>query len=256
MKRKFNAVTGLFLVAAGFSAGLQAQEPAAAPKAVPVEMYACDWREGKGMGDLAKLNKTFKAFADEQDPAYSAWTITPQFRAMDDGFDIGWLGSWTDGEAMGASLDRNRTGKGAEMLKSYMEVVDCSGGHILMSSVAIHAPEGPPDNGIVMFSSCKVNEKSTMAKAMEAHMKTAADMRERGAKASSWVFHPGLGSGETDFDYYWVVAMDSYSALGTAYESLLNKGGWEVRQKLFKGVVSCDSPRLYDASLVRRAASN
>jgi hypothetical protein len=49
--------------------------------------------------------------------------------------------------------------------------------------------------------------------------------------------------------------MDNYSALGTAYESLLNKGGWEARQKLFAGVVSCDSPRLYDASLVRKAAA-
>ena len=231
-------------------------EAAAAPAMVPVEIFTCNWRDGKDQGDLAKLNARLKEMMDKNNAPYSAWTLTPQFRAGEDGFDIAWLGSWTSGAAMGDMVDSRGGGEAAELFKSYNSVVDCSGGHMLMSSATIHAPDGPPDDGVVMFSSCTVDEDSNMEAAMKAHAKGSADMRGRGSKGYSWIFHPALGFGETDFDYYMVVAMDNYAALGKAFDVYMNGGGWGARQKLYDGVVSCDSPRVYDAKLVRKPASS
>jgi hypothetical protein len=153
---------------------------------------------------------------------------------------------------MGTMMDGRMSGPAAEMLKGYNDIVDCSSGHVLMSSITVHAPNGPPDNGVVMFSSCKIAEGSSMGAASAAHMKASADMRKRGGKGSSWLFYPALGFGAVDFDYYQVIAMDNYAALGESFDLMTNGGGWEARQKLFKGATSCDSPRVYDARLVRK----
>ena len=233
-----------------------AKQDTGAQPMVPVELYACKWREGKDMGDLGKLNEKFKAMMDKNNAPYSAWMLTPQFRAGSDGFDVAWLGSWTTGAAMGKMVD-NRVGGGeaAQLFESYTDVVDCSDGHMLMSSATLHAPDGPPDNGVVMFSSCTVDDDSNMEAAMKAHMKAGADIRGRGAKSYSWLFYPALGFGETDFDYYQVAAFDNYGDLGVAFDAMMG-GGWAARQKLYDGVVSCDSPRAYDARLVHKAAAN
>ncbi len=223
---------------------------------VPVEIFTCNWRKGKDEGDLAKLNARLKTMMDKDNAPYSAWTLTPQFRAGEDGFDIAWLGSWTSGAAMGGMVDSRGSGEAAELFSNYNEVVDCSGGHMLMSAVTVHAPDGPPDDGLVMFSSCTVDEDSNMDAAMKAHAKASADIRARGPKGASWLFHPALGFGETDFDYYMVVAMPNYAELGKTFDIFMNGGGWAARQKIYDGVVSCDSPRVYDAKLVRKPASS
>lgn len=213
----------------------------------PVELFACTFKEGKGHGDLEKINEKFAKWSKKKDPGYSAWTITPQFRTNDGEFDVGWIGSWQTGSGMGKGLDSwmsDSEGLG----KAYGEVIECS--HSLVSSVAINAPDGPPNDGVVWFSSCSLNEGKNHNQAFEAHKQLAAAMRQMGGKGRSWLMYPVFGFKDADFDYYSVVAFNNYEELGEAWHLWTNGRGYEKHGPGLMSVVTCDSPRVYDARLV------
>lgn len=213
----------------------------------PVELFACTFKEGKGYDDLAKVNEKFRKWAKKNDSGYSAWTITPQFRTNDGQFDVGWIGSWQAGADMGKGLDNwmsNNDGIGAD----YGEVIECS--HSLVSSVAINAPAGPPNDGVVWFSSCSLNDGANHAQAFEAHKKLSAGMRTMGGKGQSWLMYPVFGFKDAEFDYYSVVSFNNYQELGEAWHLWTNGKGYEKHGAALASLLSCDSPRVYDARLV------
>ncbi|MBN7799158.1 hypothetical protein [Parahaliea mediterranea] len=220
--------------------------------AVPVELFACQWQDGKGMEDLLKVSARFNKWADEHDSAYNAWILSPLFRSTEEGFDVGWIGSWESGPGMGDSLD-TWIRDGSDMAAEFDAVVDCSDAHALMASYVVSAPEGPPGGGLVWFSSCTLQEDTSIEQAMAAHGKTSAMMRDMGGKASSWVFVPALGAGDIEFDYYHVVLHDSFADLGGNFDRYFNGGGYRKAGDAMKGVAACDSPRLYHARRVRVA---
>jgi hypothetical protein len=100
MMKLHTAVLSVLAMSVTCVAGVQAAD--APVKAVPLELFACSWQEGKGMKDLQKVNSKFTKWAKKHEPGYSAWTITPQFRSSDEPFDVGWIGAWKDGATMGS----------------------------------------------------------------------------------------------------------------------------------------------------------
>jgi len=234
---------------AGSVVGAQAEESAV--KAVPLELFACSWQEGKGMADLESIYKRFNKWSDKHDSSYSAWTITPQFRTSDQPFDLGWIGVWPNGAAMGAGLQAFQD-EGGDIAKAFDAVADCSDSHGLFSSVPVNMPAGGANKTpLVQFSSCTLAEGSTAGDVYAAHKGASDFMTSHGGQAASWILWPALGAGDIDFDYYSVVAYDSYEQLGKAFEAYANGGGWQKIQSLMSGVAECDNPRLYDGKLVR-----
>jgi len=222
------------------------------PPITPVEMFYCDFQDGADMEDLKEVAADFAKWAKKRGD-YSAWILTPQFRTTDATWRVGWLGSWTSGAAMGAGLDAYQA-EGGKLAGAFDEVIACSG-HGLASSMEIHAPDGPPDDGAVWFSSCKLEDDATMMDALKAHGQYSAAMSEMGADAtSSWAFVPTLGGTDGDFDYYHVAAWNQYADFGKGYDIYFNGGGMAVMEEATAGIVSCDPPRIYDARLVVRAA--
>ena len=212
----------------------------------PVDMYMCTFREGKGFEDLDKLDARWKKWAAKNDPGQSAWRLVPMLRATDDPFAVGYLGSWTSGEAMGAGMDA--WAGGGDLLEDYEATIECK--RALAASVEVNAPNGPPENGVVWFSSCTVNEGSTLEDAYKAHSAVSAAMREMGGKAQSWLFYPSLGFGDVPFDYYSVVTFNSMSELGAGWEMYYNKGGWKKAADM-NDAADCDSPRVYSANAMQ-----
>jgi hypothetical protein len=216
------------------------------PDLNPVDLYGCTFKEGKGMADLDRLDAKFKKWAEKNDAEQSSWRIAPILRDTEGQFDVGYIGSWNTGAAMGKGMDA--FGTNTELNAAYQAVIDC--GHSLWASVEINAPDGPPENGIVWFSSCTVQEGATDDQAFAAHKGMAAAMREMGGKGQSWLFYPSLGSGKMDFDYFSVVSFNSMAELGEAWEMYYNQGGWKNAAAVGK-VTSCDVPRVYSASSIR-----
>ena len=248
MIKLHTAVLGVLAMSVACVQGVQAAD--APVKAVPLEMFACAWQEGKGMKDLQKVNEKFVKWSKKHQQNYSAWTITPQFRSSDQPFDVGWIGAWKDGAAMGSGMQAFQS-EGREMGMAFDEVVDCSNSHALFSSVVLNAPKaGASKTPLVQFSSCSINEGKTAKDAQMAHKAFSDFMIGKGGQSASWTLWPALGAGDIDFEYYAVSAYESYAQLGTAFEAYANGGGWQkVRDELYS-VVTCDEPRLYDGKLV------
>lgn len=249
MHKKRNYPLAVLTMAIALPALAQEEAPAVAP----VEMFYCDFREGADMDDLKGVAKDFAGWAEKSDN-YSAWILTPQFRTNGETWEVGWMGSWPSGTAMGAGMDAYQA-EGGKLAAAFDEVITCSG-HGLASAMAVHAPKGPGDNGPVWFSSCELEDDATIADAMEAHGQYSTAMRGMGVDDTmSWAFLPTLGGGDVDFDYWHVVAWESYADFGKAYDAYFNNGGQEAMQEATGGVVSCDLPRIYDARLVVKPAS-
>ncbi|PLW81270.1 hypothetical protein CWI75_16725 [Kineobactrum sediminis] len=244
MKKAVQVMTGALVLASFTVAPVHADEHM---RAQPVELYACTFREGKSMKDLEKANTNFKKWAAANTSGHTAWMITPQFRSAETEFDVGWIGGYQSADHFGAAIDKwvNESGN---VSQAYYDTVDCS--HALMASYDTGAPDGPPGDGVVWFSRCSLEDDASLSEAAASHAEVTAMMREMGAQGSSWMFVPGLGSVDADFDYYHVAAWPSYPAFASAWEAYVNGGGMEKATALYDGVASCKSPNLYDARLI------
>jgi len=254
MKNAVIAVSGVLAVAVSASMPAQADNHATV-ELDPVELFTCSLKEGKTMDDVRKLDARFVKWADKHDKDYSTWRLQPIFRTLEPGmsFDVGYIGSWNSGKLMGAGMDAwpaTNDGLGAD----YGETMDCS--HFLVASAEVSAPNGPPKDGMVWFSSCTVDEDSSDDAAFAAHKKSSAAMRAKGSKAQNWLFYPSLGFGKVSFYRYSVASFGSASELGEGFDIYYNGGGWKDVMGATKGVTSCDSPRLYSATNLRMGPQN
>jgi hypothetical protein len=255
MKTVTKIILGTGIIALSWSGIALAQETVETPSFQPVEMYSCSYNKGKGPRDLDKAVAKFNEWSDANSPTgYTAWTLTPQYYNADITFDVAWLGAWTDNAEMGSNTDAF-VSKGADVQAGFDRVLTCDS-HNGAQAVEVKAPQNaaPPARGIVMFSSCTLAEGVGPAEAYAKHVAWAEYLDSKGSKAAMWAFYPGLGAGETDFDYYMVTAYGNYSDLAATSEILTNGGGWMEAAKLFAGTVSCDGPRVYDSQLRRSGA--
>jgi hypothetical protein len=136
------------------------------------------------------------------------------------------------------------------MNAAFFRVFSC-GQHSSMAVLPLQAPSDPLEKSLVRFSDCTVAEGAGPEQALAAHRQFGEYMHSKGSDTLAWMFYPGMGAGDIDFDYKLVLANSDYNSLGKAMDIIANGGGWMERDKVFGGKVSCDSFRLYEADLVR-----
>ena len=79
----------------------------------------------------------------------------------------------------------------------------------------------------------------------------AAQMPETGSQAGTWLWYPGWGMGDIEYDCKRVLGHPDYVSIGDDFESLTNGQGYVKSAESFAGNVACDSPRVYAARLER-----
>jgi len=218
-------------------------------KQSPVDFRACNFRDGKGMQDLEKVNAKFREYANKNDFAYAAWVLTPEYHAGA-GFDVGWLGAWPNSESFGVSMEKWNA-PGNPVAAEFDRVIDCSLRHEMASSLPINAPESTPVNGIVMFYQCSLNNGKTLSDAYTAHLQAGQAMKGKGSLAMSWFYTPAIAAGGIDFDYYHVVAFSRYSDMGATMEMYINGGGQQLQEEIIGNISSCRTPVVMEALSVR-----
>ena len=218
-------------------------------RAAPVDFQACNFRSGKDMSDLDKVSAKFREYANKNDFGYSAWTLTPQYHSGA-GFDVGWLGSWPDGEAYGVSMDKWLT-TGKNIAAEFGQVMDCGARHELSYSWPINASEGTPTDGVLMVYECSLSDGKTLEDAYAAHLEWGTAKKGLGFLDNSWMFMPAIGSGDIDFDYRHAVVFYRYSDMGAAMELYANRGGMQAREKIMGNTSTCKTPVIFDAVSVR-----
>ena len=217
--------------------------------AAPVDFRACNFRDGKTMADFDKVAAKFRDYAKKNDLAYSAWALIPEYQTGID-FELGWLGAWPNSEANGVSMERWKS-NGRQLAAEFNQVIDCSGRHEMALSKPINAPQGTPEDGVLMFYACSLNDGVDIDKAYAAHLKAGTEMKGMGSLAVSWMFLPAIGAADADFDYYHVIGFYRYSDMGATMEMYFNGGGIQKQQAILGKVSSCRTPTVFDAISVR-----
>jgi len=250
MMRSLIAVLSVTLVL--ISGTTIAQEEAEGPRFYPVETLTCNYNEGKGPEDLEKAIDAWSEFLDKKNvTTYWAATVTPYYYGAET-FDIGWLGAWTDGAAMGSGIDMWLS-EGNEYAEKFAAALTCDT-HSNFASTEIKAPpDGPsPDNIVITFSDCNIHDGKTFPEVMEGTNAWTAHQVEAGYENGSWMLFPVFGGGGAEFDFKMVESFDNYAALGKFYDLYGNGGGYKKHGELIGELYECDDARVYNATIRRR----
>jgi len=246
------SATMFLFVASG--AAIAQDEEADEMRAVPVETWACNYREGKGPGDLDSAIGAWNEWMDSNEVGdYFAATITPQFYG-ELPFDVAWLGAWTDGNAMGRGTDQWVYESG-DLPGKFFEVIDCSSHTNFVSmQVREQADTGaePDDHFVLNFSNCSFKEDGGGFDAlMAAQGEWNAYSDEHGFVSSAWVWWPIAGESDNDYDFKYVVGTPDHTTSGANWQ-LYADGHWQKSEEIYDGILDCDISRVYDGTVRRR----
>jgi hypothetical protein len=254
MKKILTASAASALVL-GMAPALADNHEQEARRYVPVETYTCNYRAGKGPTDLDQVIDNWNEWMDANGGTdYFAMTLAPHYYG-ENTFDVGWLGSWPSGEAMGRGTD-TWMAKGSEIGMQFYEVIDCDS-HTNFATTELKSPgEGPaPDTLVLAFSDCTGPEDSSKWPELMAGLDAwTGHQIETGYNEGSWMMFPAYGGGDFDFDFKLVSAWDNHTANGQDYQRYIDQQDWEKQGELIGDLMDCDVSRLYDAKVRRRPA--
>lgn len=253
MRRRVLAYSAVVVCLAAGLTPVIAQEEAPSLTVWPVEIYGCEYEEGKGMADLEEATAAWNAWMDESGQHdYWAYLLVPYYHSEELEFDVLWAGGWQTGAAMGKGLQR-WVNEGGELAAGFDAVVDCDT-VINFAVLNISEAPDPPEAGPISFSNCTVEEGKEFPEALAAVKAWAAYEKEQGIAADHFLLFPAYGeSSDADYNFKWVT-ISTWEQLGKAWDQFGSGGGWMKARELFKGLLDCDSSRLYAERRVRSMA--
>ena len=222
------------------------------PNMVPVETWTCDFRGGKDMGDLNEVIADWNEFLDDEEVGdYYAAILTPNYfgEVM---FDVGWLGAWKDGNAMGAGTDM-WIAKSGELNDQFDEVCNWKS-HTNFASMNIKPPAEDEDDDktfVLSFSNCSIEDGKKFKDVMAGMNAWAEYSTEHGFQNSMWIMFPIYGESNGDYDFKSLEGHDNHAAFGADYELMGNGGHWVKSNEIFNDLVDCDISRVYDGRTIR-----
>ena len=250
-------VSGCLLLSAGIGIADEHEGQAdEANVAVPVEMFACKYNEGKGPADLDAATRKWNAWADKNGvDDYSAWTLVPYYSGPDQDFDVLWLGGSDNAKTLGRVQD-TWLATGSKEAEGFAEVVSCDT-HAAYAVLRMKKPpkRENPSNIVISFSDCSTAEDVTFDDLYMPIIEWGKYKGEHGSTAGMWVFFPSYGGGGEDFDFKWVTAHQNLEDMGADWDQF-SESGWKKAGELFAGKLQCDSSRSYLATNRRMAAQD
>jgi hypothetical protein len=221
-------------------------------KILPVELYVCQFMDGKGHSDLEPVVAQWNAFMDEHDVnGYAAWLLTPYYRGAEQNFDVLWMGAATDGNAMGRGAHHWIT-EGGEVAAAFAEVMDCPV-HLGLASAMYKAPPKGNTSGlqVISMSDCKMNEGTRYSDVRSAEVEWAQHLSDAGSDAAYYHWFPDFGGGDQDFDYKLVYGYTDLKRMGSNWEMMANGGGRTTSREIFGDLDECDDSRVYVGKSIR-----
>ena len=246
------AVSALLFLFVGLGAAIAQEEESDELQAHPVETWTCDYKEGKGPADLDAVNAEWNDWMDDTGQTnYFAITLTPQYFG-ERLFDVGWLGAWSDGHAMGAGTDLWIT-EGSEIGAKYSEVLECNSHSSFVSLNVRKPPQNDDDSDVsfvLNFKNCSMEDGKTFDEFMTAQETWNAYADENGFANGTWIWFPIAGETDDDYDFKYIVSTADHTMAGANWQ-LFSEGHWRKSEELFDDLLDCDISRVYDATVVR-----
>lgn len=235
--------------------GIQSASAQQAPNWAPIEFYGCNFVDGSDMSDLDRVIGTWNSWMDDNGyDTYGAFVLTPHFTAASFPYDVVWLGTWTDGNAL-ASTQQWLT-EGGPVQDDFAEVIDCPMHQAMAISQLKAVGEVTPGDIVpVEFSDCTVNAGRIGPEAGAAIIEYTEFLTENGSDAGHFVLRPGPGEEpDADYSFKWAAAYPSWASAGRDFELFFNGGGEQRFTQLAGRIFTCDHPRMYNSRNVRMAA--
>ena len=254
MKRVLTIVvsTAMCLFVGSGIAFAEHHEESEGPSAVPVETWTCSYNDGKGPSDLKPVIDEWNAWMDGtgQDNYFAA-VVTPAYYG-EGAFDVGWLGAWIDGHAMGSGTDLWLT-QGGDVAAKFNEVLTCET-HSGWVSMQLRKPpenDDESDNSFVLsFSNCSFEEGKTFEELTAAQTTWNAYADENGINGGAWMMFQVYGQEDGDYDFKYVTSTDDFTMLGANWQKF-SDGHWRKSEELFDDLLDCDVSRIYSATAIR-----
>lgn len=220
----------------------------------PVEAWTCNYLDGKGPDDLEAVIGNWNEWMDDNEQTeYFALTLTPYYFG-ENAFDVGWLGAWPGGEAMGRGMDK-WLNEGQEIAAQFFDVLQCDS-HSNFATSELKSPgEGSPDRLVLTFADCTVQDGVENFDDVMAGLEAwAAHQTEHGYGEGTWIMFPVYGGGGAEFDFKIVSGYDSHTELGQDYELYVKRADYMKYGELLGSLIDCDDARVYNATVRRRQA--
>lgn len=215
---------------------------------IPVELFTCNYHDGKGSGDLDKVIAKWNKWADKIGmDDYSAWTLTPYYYGPEQEFDVIWLGAAKNAVALGKAQD-SYLAENEGLKAAFGEVLSCDA-HVNFASINHKAaPKGDtPSNSVLTFSDCNFKEGATFEALGAAMGEWSQHLSDGGSNTSIFHWYPVYGGGQEELSFKWLEAHKDFAELGADFELMGNGRGYETHGKLFSELIKCDSSRAYVA---------
>ena len=252
MKRKLAIVAASAMaVLAGPGVALGQDDAMDEPQYRPVETFTCSYVDGKGRADLDKVIAAWNKWMDGQGVGnYFAALATPYYYG-EWAFDIGWLGVWKDGNAMGQGTD-TWLAKGSEVNNKFSEVVTCDS-HSGYVSLMVEQPaqnDEPDGDFVLTFQNCSMKEGKEFDEYLAAQETWNAYADEHGIEGGTWVWFPLWGESDDDYDFKLIYGEDDFTEVGANWAKFA-EGHYRKSEELFADLLDCDVGRVYLGEMVR-----
>lgn len=248
IKKLSGALLGAVLAICSGSAVADSHEQKQENRFIPLEVFTCNYKAGKGMDDLKKVIGKWNAYMDAQKAEdYAAYTMTP-VHYSEWAFDVAWVGVWRDGNAMGAGM-QNYLETGGDMDGEFSKVLGCQS-HGLYSSYRMRTGDQDDNDGqfVAVFANCSVSEGRTMSDAFAAMKKWNKTRDDAGIVAGeSWWF-PGPGNDDLDAQFKTVSVIPDWTTVGSNYETNIKGELWRQYSDSVGEEIDCDSGRTYNVT--------
>lgn len=220
-----------------------------------MEAYLCTFNDGKSMKDIMSVVEDWNAWSDEKGiNSYTAWVLNPIFVSNADlNRQALWLGHAPSFAELTGVMS-TWLSEGGELLADFNEAWTCNT-HMEMTAMMVRKPAGEPSGSpVASFYDCSLNAGKGTSDLMAATANWNKHLDKNGVQEAMVYHFPGHGHPQ-DASYdmkvsVWRASLESY---GKSADHFVNGGGQQAVQATLNQAMTCDIPRMYQATTVRRA---
>ncbi len=246
-------VSSGFVLAAGLNTAVAQDDDD--DSAAAVEVFTCNYADGKGPADLDAVIDKWNDWADDNGyEDYSAWTLTPFYAGPDQEFDVIWMGVTETGQGMGVVQDK-WIANGGELGAEFDAVAPCDS-HGMFAALQFKDPPDreDPSSVVISFSDCTIGDGKHFSTDVAPALTAWSEFRSgHGSTAGMWVFFPVFGGGGEEYEFKFVVSHGNHAEQGADFDNYDPK---KAREIFPYDMLDCDSSRSYVATNRRMAESD
>jgi hypothetical protein len=174
-----------------------------------IEVFSCNYNEGKDLNDLLQASKKWRDWATKtMEHPYSAWLFTPMFYDKAPSHDVYWVGTSDSMITLGAVQDKWLKA-GGKYQAAFSKIISCDS-HKMYQGETLRFTLDSTDSGNAQFFGCNFKEGATPEKFIAGTKGFRAFVDTLELKEGIWRWWPSVGHFDApEWNYLEVVGSAS-----------------------------------------------